>query len=36
MGGCTSKDKQDKIIEGDGTAGGIEGCVSNSMIFLAR
>lgn len=36
MGGCASKDKQDKVIEEDGTAGGIEGCVSNSMIFLAR
>lgn len=36
MGGCASKDKKDKIVEEDGTAGGIEGCVSNSMVFLAR
>lgn len=36
MGGCASKDKTDKIVEEDGTAGGIEGCVSNSMVFLAR
>lgn len=36
MGGCASKDKTDKVEE-DGTAGdNIEGCVSNSMIFLAR
>lgn len=37
MGGCASKDKKDKTaVEEDGTAGGIEGCVSNSMVFLAR
>lgn len=37
MGGCASKDKNDKpAVEEDGTAGGIEGCVSNSMVFLAR
>lgn len=36
MGGCASKDKKDKTVEEDATAGGIEGCVSNSMVFLAR
>lgn len=36
MGGCTSKDKKDKVANDDGAAGGAEGCVSNSMVFLAR
>lgn len=43
MGGCASKDKKEKTAEnGGGAAGGAadgidaEGCVSNSMVFLAR
>lgn len=35
MGGCASKDKNTQVENDDG-AGGIEGCVSNSMIFLQR
>lgn len=33
MGGCASKDS--KTVEEDDGAG-IEGCVSSSMVFLAR
>ena len=37
MGGCASKDKKEKTaVEEDGAANGMEGCVSNSMVFLAR
>lgn len=36
MGGCASKDKKDKVTV-EGTEGNdAEGCVSNSMVFLAR
>lgn len=40
MGGCASKEKKDKAAEDAGANGGgiigAEGCVSNSMVFLAR
>lgn len=39
MGGCASKDKKgNPIVEDDNNGGvvGAEGCVSNSMVFLAR
>lgn len=37
MGGCASKDKKNNtVVEEDGTGNNLEGCVSNSMVFLAR
>lgn len=40
MGGCASKEKKGKAAENGGAANvadeGAEGCVSNSMVFLAR
>lgn len=35
MGGCTSTDKPENVVA-DNAANEIEGCVSNSMVFLAR
>lgn len=35
MGGCATKDKTETATAGD-AANGAEGCVSNSMVFLAR
>ncbi|XP_055320462.1 arginine kinase-like [Sitodiplosis mosellana] len=35
MGGCASKDKKDKTVEEDGTAGGIEGNKSEAMVDAA-
>lgn len=35
MGGCATKDKTETVA-GDAANGGAEGCVSNSMVFLAR
>lgn len=36
MGGCTSTDKPENVVADGGAANEIEGCVSNSMVFLAR
>ena len=38
MGGCASKDKKQNPADGGdvGNNGQAEGCVSNSMVFLAR
>lgn len=36
MGGCASKDKNNTVVEDGGAGNNLEGCVSNSMVFLAR